>query len=129
MTGRRSHDNAFVVQDASGTVLAVFDNEDVARRYADAGGPRTVVAAPVISETTLQTVHTRWLLIDPDGKIQSDVRDSYQWCAELDGDDVPPQADVEQYVSPSGMRLLGIGTDAGLIDAQVEVAHTAFAAT
>ena len=108
---------AFVVQRPDGQVLAIFTDQDAAVGYAAARPGRTVVAAPLVAAPlTMTTVHTRWVEVDAQGAVCTDEHDSYCWCPELDADEPPPVAEIEQYSDGPRRRLLGVGTDAALLD-------------
>lgn len=107
---------SFVVQHPDGQVLAVFIDRDTADAYAAARRGRTVVAAPLVAAPlTMTTVHTRWVEVDAQGAVCTDEHDSYCWCPELDADDAPPVAEIEQYNDGPRRRLLAVGTDAALL--------------
>lgn len=116
-----TRDCSWVVQDSSGTVLAVFVDRSVAEQYAGARQDRRIAPAPyVCDQITLRTVHTRWLEFDAQGVPRVDDRDSYAWCPELDSDDgEPPAADVEEFTYEGTRRVLCVGTDDRLIEARV----------
>jgi hypothetical protein len=106
----------FVVQHPDGQVLAVFTDSDAAEAYAAARPGRTVVAAPLVAAPlTMTTVHTRWVEVDALGEVCTDEHDSYSWCPELDPDDIPPVAEIEQYADGRRRRLLAVGTDESLM--------------
>jgi hypothetical protein len=108
--------SSFVVERPDGQVLAVFTDQVAADRYAAGRPGRTVVAAPLVATPlTMTTVHTRWVEVDAQGAVRTDEHDSYRWCPELDGDEVPPAAEIEQYSDGPRRRLLGVGTDAALL--------------
>jgi hypothetical protein len=106
----------FVVQHENGQVLAVFTDREIADSYAAARSGRTVCAAPLVAAPlAMVTVHTRWVEIDAHGSVCTDQHDSYNWCPDLDTDEAPPLAEIEQYADGSRCRLLAVGTDPGLL--------------
>jgi hypothetical protein len=107
---------SFVVQSPDGQVLAVFTDRHTADGYAAARPGRTVVRAPfVAAPLTMTTVHTRWVEVDAHGAVCTDQHDTYRWCPDLDPDDVPPVAEIEEYTDGRRRRLLAVGTDAALL--------------
>lgn len=107
---------AFVVQLEDGQVLAVFTDRANAETCAAARPGRSVCAAPLVTAPlAMTTVHTRWVEVDAHGSVCTDEHDSYSWCPELDTDDTPPVAEIEQYVDRSRRRLLAVGTDPSLL--------------
>ncbi|MFN2540367.1 MAG: hypothetical protein ABR549_19735 [Mycobacteriales bacterium] len=126
--------SSFVVQQPDGQVLAVFAERDDADRYACARPGRTVAAAPFVAEPlAMTTVHTRWVEVDATGAVCNDEHDSYQWCPELDAEDPPPVAEIEQYSDGRRRRVLAVGTDGGLLAERLaealSLARTTFSQT